>query len=82
MIFSSRKRQLLFAPVVALALGLGACGGTQTPEGTDGVLGKSVSLTGAGASFPAPLYQKWFAEYNKQNPNVKVAYQSVGMVPA
>ena len=78
MIFSSRKRQLLFAPVVALALGLGACGGTQTPEGTDGVLGKSVSLTGAGASFPAPLYQKWFAEYNKQNPNVKVAYQSVG----
>ena len=40
--------------------------------------GKSVSLTGAGASFPAPLYQRWFAEYNKTNPNVKVAYQSVG----
>lgn len=38
----------------------------------------SASLTGAGASFPAPLYQRWFAEYNKQNPNVQVTYQSVG----
>jgi phosphate transport system substrate-binding protein len=40
--------------------------------------GASASLTGAGASFPAPLYQRWFAEYNKQNPNVQVTYQSVG----
>lgn len=40
--------------------------------------GKSVSLTGAGASFPAPLYQRWFSEYNKANPNVQVSYQSVG----
>ncbi|MGL5872511.1 MAG: phosphate ABC transporter substrate-binding protein PstS [Xenococcaceae cyanobacterium] len=39
---------------------------------------KSVSLTGAGASFPAPLYQRWFSEYNKANPNVQVSYQSVG----
>ena len=69
MIFSSRKRQLLLAPIAALALSLGACGGTQTTEGTGGSSsGQSVSLTGAGASFPAPLYQKWFAEYNKQNP--------------
>lgn len=36
------------------------------------------SLTGAGASFPAPLYQGWFAEYNKQNPGVEISYQSVG----
>ena len=79
MIFSSRKRQLLLAPIAALALSLGACGGTQTTEGTGGSSsGQSVSLTGAGASFPAPLYQKWFAEYNKQNPDIKVAYQSVG----
>ncbi len=39
---------------------------------------QSISLSGAGASFPAPLYQRWFSEYNKQNPNVQVAYQSVG----
>jgi phosphate transport system substrate-binding protein len=37
-----------------------------------------VSIIGAGASFPAPLYQRWFSEYNKSNPAVQVSYQSVG----
>ena len=36
------------------------------------------SLSGAGASFPAPLYQRWFSEYNQQNPGVEISYQSVG----
>lgn len=68
MIFKvSFKRKVLFAPLLAISLGLNACG-----EDT------SISLTGAGASFPAPLYQRWFSEYNKQNPDIKVAYQSVG----
>ena len=40
--------------------------------------GSNVSLTGAGATFPAPLYQRWFSEYNKQNPNIQVSYQPVG----
>lgn len=40
--------------------------------------GESTSLVGAGASFPAPLYQRWFSEYNKKKPNVQVTYQSVG----
>jgi phosphate transport system substrate-binding protein len=34
-------------------------------------------ITGAGASFPAPLYSKWASEYNKAT-NLKVNYQSVG----
>ena len=67
------------APMLALSLSLTACGGTETSsDSAGGGGGKSVSLTGAGASFPAPLYQRWFSEYNQQNPNVKVAYQSVG----
>ena len=33
--------------------------------------------TGAGASFPAPLYSKWAADYNKAT-GVKINYQSVG----
>lgn len=36
------------------------------------------SLNGAGASFPAPLYQGWFAQYNMSNPGVQISYQSVG----
>ncbi len=76
----SLKRKVLLAPLLALTLGLTACGGTQTSTTSEGgnTDGPSVSLTGAGASFPAPLYQRWFSEYNKQNPNVKVSYQSVG----
>src|SRR6476469_8373879 len=34
-------------------------------------------VTGAGASFPAPLYAKWAADYNKAT-NVRINYQSVG----
>ena len=77
----SVRRRVLLAPVLALTLGLAACGGNQTTtEDTAGnnTGGTSVSLTGAGASFPAPLYQRWFSEYNKENPNVQVTYQSVG----
>jgi phosphate transport system substrate-binding protein len=35
-------------------------------------------LSGAGATFPAPLYMKWFSEYNKKNPNIEINYQSIG----
>ena len=35
-------------------------------------------INGAGATFPAPLYQKWFNEYNKLNPNMKFNYQPIG----
>ena len=35
-------------------------------------------LSGAGASFPAPLYQRWGSEYSKLHPTVQVNYQSVG----
>jgi phosphate transport system substrate-binding protein len=37
-----------------------------------------VKLQGSGASFPAPLYNKWFKDYNAQHPDVQVDYQSVG----
>ncbi|MBD2210487.1 phosphate ABC transporter substrate-binding protein PstS [Nostoc linckia FACHB-104] len=41
-------------------------------------LGGNLSLTGAGASFPAPLYASWFTDLNKKYPNLQVNYQSVG----
>ncbi len=37
-----------------------------------------VKLQGAGASFPAPLYLKWFKAYGAAHTNVQVDYQSVG----
>jgi phosphate transport system substrate-binding protein len=35
-------------------------------------------INGAGATFPYPIYSKWFAEYNKLHPEVEVNYQSIG----
>lgn len=35
-------------------------------------------LQGAGATFPAPLYKRWVAEYQKVNPDVAIDYQSIG----
>lgn len=35
-------------------------------------------INGAGATFPYPLYSKWFAEYSKANSDVQVNYQSIG----
>ncbi len=39
---------------------------------------EGVKLQGAGASFPAPLYNKWFKSYGASHPDVQVDYQSVG----
>lgn len=36
------------------------------------------NLNGAGASFPAPVYQVWTYDYTKQNDDVKINYQSLG----
>jgi phosphate transport system substrate-binding protein len=38
----------------------------------------ATQLQGAGATFPAPLYQRWIAEYTKANPDVQINYQGIG----
>src|SRR5215469_6805533 len=38
----------------------------------------STNLNGAGASFPNPIYQKWFSEYHTAHSDVQINYQSVG----
>jgi phosphate transport system substrate-binding protein len=37
-----------------------------------------VTVQGSGATFPAPLYQRWFVEYNKEHPDVQINYQAIG----
>ena len=39
---------------------------------------QTMQINGAGATFPYPIYSKWFAEYNKLHPNVQINYQSIG----
>src|SRR6202522_4717530 len=64
--FENMKKSLL---VVSLALGLAAIAAAQ--NGT-------VLINGAGATFPYPIYSKWFDVYAKQNPGIKFNYQSIG----
>ena len=55
-----------------IALSLVGCNSSATPSS------ETVKLQGAGASFPAPLYMKWFKQYSGDHKNVEVDYQSVG----
>jgi phosphate transport system substrate-binding protein len=50
----------------------------ETATGGESALSQRVSLTGAGASFPAPLYQNWAISLAQQEPNLQVNYQSIG----
>jgi phosphate transport system substrate-binding protein len=52
---------------VAAALLLAAASQAQT-----------IQIDGAGATFPYPIYSKWFSEYNKLHPNIQINYQSIG----
>jgi phosphate transport system substrate-binding protein len=52
-----------------LVTGVAAIAGAQATDGAD--------LTGAGATFPAPIYQKWFADYAAKT-GVKINYQPIG----
>src|SRR5713101_6051046 len=38
----------------------------------------ALSINGAGATFPYPMYSKWFDEYHKRNANLQINYQSIG----
>jgi phosphate transport system substrate-binding protein len=67
--------------LIALAATVAACGGnTSQPrqEGTPAQSGQRLQINGAGATFPYPIYSKWFSEYNKVHPDIEVNYQSIG----
>jgi len=45
---------------------------------TAAVSAQTLQINGAGATFPAPIYTKWFSEYNKLHGNVQINYQPIG----
>src|SRR5277367_5766892 len=56
----------ILALSIAVALSLGS------------VQADTITLNASGATFPAPLYGRWFAEYNKLHPDVRINYQGIG----
>src|SRR6266566_9152278 len=71
-------RALNFAALMLLAVACAKEGAnnSSTASSTASSTG-SVDLTGAGATFPYPLYSKWFSDYAKLT-GVKINYQSIG----
>jgi phosphate transport system substrate-binding protein len=59
------RKSLFLALGVTLAIGSAALAG-------------QLLINGAGATFPFPIYSKWFSEYNKLHPEVQINYQSIG----
>jgi len=45
---------------------------------TSAATAQTIQINGAGATFPYPIYSKWFAEYNRLHPNIQINYQSIG----
>src|SRR2546427_12323254 len=39
---------------------------------------QNLQINGAGATFPNPIYSKWFSEYNKLHPTIQINYQPIG----
>ncbi|MGI0479217.1 phosphate ABC transporter substrate-binding protein PstS [Geminocystis sp. CENA526] len=89
----SKNKFISSLSVLAFALSLTACGGgggetTTTGGGDTGgetstssisvPFDSTVNLTGAGATFPAALFQNWFVSLNREVPKLQVNYQSVG----
>jgi len=61
------KRRLILALFIVLAIvGIGRSGFAD------------MLINGAGATFPYPIYSKWFDVYAKENPGIKFNYQSIG----
>jgi phosphate transport system substrate-binding protein len=86
------KRSLRFLTLISIAImtvGFAACSTTppadmtvQAPDSTAQTpklaLAEDLTINGAGATFPAPLYQKWFQDLHKENPKLMINYQGVG----
>jgi len=69
-----KTRTVLTALLIAglATIPLAGCGSSGSNPNAE------VMLQGAGATFPNPIYQKWFSEYNKITPNARFDYQSIG----
>jgi phosphate transport system substrate-binding protein len=67
--FTTSLRRLATTSAVAISVVLGTAMSASA---------QTVTLNGAGATFPEPLYQRYAAEFAKQNPTIKVNYQGIG----
>jgi phosphate transport system substrate-binding protein len=58
------KKQILWITLSAIAVSM--------------AMPAAETINAAGATFPAPIYQKWFEEFHKAHPDIQINYQSIG----
>jgi len=65
---------------LAVMLAAGACSSSSSTDTTsaEGSSFQGVSLTGAGATFPDPIYEQWFQDFQGVEPAAKINYQAIG----
>src|SRR5262245_35805529 len=71
---TSRRSLLVLLSTVVYGIGVFWTNDTIASDVSAAV----VHLNGSGATFPAPLYKKWIAEYQKDNVQVLLSYKPVG----
>jgi phosphate transport system substrate-binding protein len=73
------KRLVLAGMTVILAVAvLPGTGKLATTEAAPAPDPSALLINAAGATFPYPVYSKWFAEYHKLHPDIQINYQSIG----
>lgn len=76
-----RRREMLLS--LLAAAGLSACqrgsrSGQAGPVADSQLAAETLLINGAGATFPAPLYLRWFSDYRQVDPKVEINFQPVG----
>jgi phosphate transport system substrate-binding protein len=71
-------RALVAAPIFISVIGLTIACGSSDQQQSEQQSQQEAQINGAGATFPTPIYTKWFDEYHKLHPDVRINYQSVG----
>src|SRR5580765_5140527 len=74
---STRTTVVALACLAAVGITV-ACGSNPSEQQQAPQSQQRLQINGAGATFPSPIYSKWFDEYHKLHPNVEINYQSVG----
>src|SRR5208282_62325 len=73
------KASITNIAVGAVLVAIGVCTLVQSPSAAPAPTpAPSLLINGAGATFPYPIYSKWFDAYHKLHPDTEFNYQSIG----
>src|SRR5215831_20824233 len=80
------KTFVSMAAALALCVVFSGCGPSTPATSSDSAKSSSpaagssdqILINGAGATFPNPIYSKWFDEYHRKFPKIQINYQSIG----